>query len=138
MAARDLHDVLKLRSEVFVVEQDCVYLDPDGRDADPSTDHLWIRDDDGVVAAAARVLRGPERGVGAIGRIVTRPEVRSRGFAARLIDTGIAILDAEDTARIDLAAQAHLESYYERFGFRRVGDRYVEDDIPHVPMRRTR
>lgn len=136
LATRDLHDLLQLRSAVFVVEQDCAYLDVDGRDVEPTTEQLWCRDDRGI-AACVRLLRGPDPGVGSIGRIVTRPDVRSSGLARRLIERGIAILDADGIGHIDLSAQAHLEGYYERFGFVRAGPTYLEDGIPHVPMRRS-
>lgn len=136
LTARDLHDILQLRSAVFVVEQDCVYLDVDGRDTEPTTVHLWCRDAEGVTAGV-RILHGPEPGVGWIGRIVTRADMRSSGLAGRLIAESIAILEADGVRQIRLGAQAHLEGYYERFGFTRSGDAYVEDGIPHVPMARS-
>ena len=86
---------------------------------------------DGEVAALIRVLENG--GSRAIGRVVTAPAFRGQGLAARLIEQGIA--DHGDVP-LTLGAQAHLEGWYERFGFRRSGPGYVEDDIPHVPMRR--
>jgi ElaA protein len=86
---------------------------------------------DGEVAATIRVLdNGPSK---AIGRVATDARFRGRGLAARLIEQGIA--DYGDVP-LTLGAQAHLEGWYERFGFRRSGPGYDEDGIPHVPMRR--
>lgn len=134
LSVRDLYDILRLRSQVFVVEQACVFLDLDGRDHEPDAEHLWVRDHDGV-AATLRVL---DEGGGrwSIGRVVTRPDARSSGVGAALMQEAIARLDALGCAEILLAAQAHLADWYGRFGFEISGPGYVEDDIPHVPMRR--
>lgn len=132
---RDLYDILQLRSAVFVVEQDCAFLDLDGRDHEPATEHLWVRDDRGV-AATVRVLDEGD-GVWSIGRVVTRPDARSAGVAARLMRATIELLD-QRTGTIVLGAQAHLADWYGRFGFAVSGPGYDEDGIPHLPMRRER
>jgi predicted GNAT family N-acyltransferase len=126
----EVYALCRLRVDVFVVEQQCPYPELDGRDAEPATTHLWF-DDDGVVAATIRVLDdGDTR---AIGRVATAATHRGRGLAADLIRAGIDLCEGYP---ITLGAQAHLEGWYERFGFRRSGPGYVEDGIPHVPMRR--
>jgi predicted GNAT family N-acyltransferase len=126
----ELYALCRLRVDVFVVEQECAYPELDGRDVEPATVHLWL-ESDGEVAATIRVLDdGASR---AIGRVATATTFRGRGLAARLITEGIALCG---DVPITLGAQAHLESWYERFGFRRSGPGYVEDGIPHVPMRR--
>ena len=130
MSVRDLHDIRHLRSVVFVVEQDCVYNDVDGRDAEAGTVHHWIRVD-GVLAAYARLL-DDGAGVGQIGRVVTHADHRSCGHAARLISH---IVDTHD-GPLALDAQSHLVSWYERLGFSSAGPEFVEDGIPHTPMRR--
>lgn len=136
MSVRDLYDVLRVRSAVFVVEQDCVFLDLDGRDHEPTAQHLWIRDTTGVVAAV-RVLDEGD-GVASIGRVVTRPDARGRGHAARLMHEALAILDARGCTAVDIGAQAHLADWYAAFGFEISGPAYDEDGILHVPMRRSR
>ena len=83
------------------------------------------------MAATIRVL--DDGATRAIGRVATAPGHRGAGLAARLIEQGIALCDG---VPITLGAQAHLEGWYERFGFRRSGPGYDEDGIPHVPMRR--
>ena len=126
----EVYGLCRLRVDVFVVEQECPYPELDGRDVEPATVHLWL-ESEGEVAATIRVLDdGASR---AIGRVATATAFRGRGLAARLIDEGIALCG---DAPITLGAQAHLEGWYERFGFRRSGPGYVEDGIPHVPMRR--
>ncbi|RBY78987.1 GNAT family N-acetyltransferase [Geodermatophilus sp. TF02-6] len=126
----EVYGLCRLRVDVFVVEQECPYPELDGRDAEPSTVHLWFEDDGGV-AATIRVLDDGTSRV--IGRVATAATHRGRGLAARLIAAGIALCG---DVPVTLGAQAHLEGWYERFGFRRSGPGYVEDGIPHVPMRR--
>ena len=126
----ELYGILRLRVDVFVVEQNCPYPELDGRDTEPGTVHLWSADDDGTVLATIRVLEnGEDR---SIGRVATAVTARGRGLSALLVRRGIE-LSAGRT--IDIGAQAYLETWYERFGFRRSGPDYLEDGIPHLPMR---
>ncbi len=127
-----LYSILKLRVDVFVVEQDCVYPELDGRDLEPGAILLWATDS-GTVVATLRVLE--ETGGNArIGRVATAADHRGSGVAGALMQAAIEQLPGRD---IELHAQAHLEKWYERFGFRRSGPGYIEDGIPHVPMRRS-
>ncbi|GAA0435799.1 ElaA protein [Actinoplanes capillaceus] len=125
-----LYEILKLRSEVFVVEQECAYLDPDGRDVEPGTRHLWFAQGKRV-RAYLRILS--DHGVERIGRVVTAPEARGNGLAGRLISEALAVIGNRPAI---LHAQAHLAAYYTRFGFERSGPEYLEDGIPHIPMKR--
>ena len=126
----EVYGLCRLRVDVFVVEQECPYPELDGRDLEPATVHLWLESGK-EIAATIRVLDdGASR---AIGRVATAAGFRGQGLAARLMEEGIRLCG---DAPITLGAQAHLESWYERFGFRRSGPGYVEDGIPHVPMRR--
>ena len=126
----EVYGLCRLRVDVFVVEQECPYPELDGRDLEPATVHLWLESGE-EIAATIRVLDdGASR---AIGRVATAARFRGQGLAARLMEEGLRLSSA---APITLGAQAHLESWYERFGFRRSGPGYVEDGIPHVPMRR--
>jgi ElaA protein len=127
---RQLYGILRLRSEVFVVEQQCAYLDVDGRDVEPATRQLWFEDETGTVIATARVLDdGDAR---RIGRIVTHPDHRGDGLAAHLVEHFL----ATTTGPWRLDAQAYLVEWYERFGFTVAGPEYIEDGITHVPMAR--
>jgi ElaA protein len=127
---RVLYKILQLRSQVFVVEQECVFLDPDGRDLDPACRQLWVEGDDGEVAAAARVL--PDGDAQRIGRIVTAASARGQGLGRRLVEHVL----ATDPGPWVLDAQSHLADWYRTMGFDVAGDEYLDDGIPHVPMRR--
>jgi ElaA protein len=127
----ELYGLCRLRVDVFVVEQECPYPELDGRDLEPETVHLWF-EADGEPVATVRVLRGDGDGR-VIGRVATAAAYRNRGLAGQLLEAAIELCG---DAPISLGAQAYLESWYERFGFRRSGPGYVEDGIPHVPMHR--
>lgn len=127
-----LHEILRLRQDVFVVEQGCAYPDIDGRDLEPGTVQFWAGQ--GSVDATLRLLREPD-GTERIGRVATARASRGQGLAAQLIEAAIA---ESRSARITIDAQAHLEQWYGRFGFVRSGEDFVEDGITHLPMTRTR
>lgn len=121
-----LHGILRLRSDVFVVEQQCAYADIDGRDADLHTQHLWI-EEDGNVVATLRILQGD---VPQIGRIATRADRRGRGLGSLLLGAALARVSRP----VELKAQARLDRWYESFGFVRCSEEWVEDGIAHVLM----
>jgi ElaA protein len=125
-----LYGIMRVRSAVFVVEQDVVYLDFDGRDHEPGAVHLW-HELGGEVVSTIRLLHSGEDRV--IGRVATLPEARGQGLAAELIRKGIALSAGR---AVELGAQAHLDEWYASFGFVRYGEGYFEDAIPHVHMRR--
>ncbi|MEU7925210.1 GNAT family N-acetyltransferase [Micromonospora sp. NPDC049801] len=129
--ARTLHDLLKLRIDVFVVEQNCPYPELDGRDVEPGTRHVWLTDGDALMAYL-RILADPD-GVARIGRVVVAPAARGGGHAGRLM---AAALDLVGDQPCVLEAQSHLVAFYARHGFTVSGPEYVEDGIPHTPMRR--
>ena len=126
-----LYLILQLRAEVFVVEQNCVYADLDGRDLEPDARQLWI-ERDGAVLATLRLLTDPD-GAARIGRVVTAAAARGERLAATLMHRAIELAGPRP---IVLAAQSYLESWYAGFGFARDGAEFVEDGIAHVPMRR--
>jgi ElaA protein len=127
-----LYGILQLRSYVFVVEQTCVFLDPDGRDLEPGCRQLWIEDAHDRVIAAARVI--DEGDARRIGRIVTAPVHRRQGLGGALVDHVL----AHHAGPWVLDGQSQLVDWYRRYGFEVCGEEYVEDGIPHVPMRRER
>ena len=129
--ATTLYALLRLRTNVFVVEQQCPYPELDGRDCEPDTQHLWLADSAGPTAYL-RVLRAPD-GARRIGRVCTRADARSQGLAATLM---VAALEIDAAAPVVLDAQSHLSQWYQQFGFEQSGQPFVEDGIPHVPMRR--
>ncbi|WP_326560169.1 GNAT family N-acetyltransferase [Micromonospora sp. NBC_01796] len=129
--ARTLHDLLRLRIDVFVVEQECPYPELDGRDVEPGTRHLWL-EQDGAPVAYLRVLADPD-GVERIGRVVVAKQARGDGHAGRLMTEALALVGDRTSV---LEAQAHLAGFYARYGYTPTGPEYVEDGIPHLPMRR--
>ncbi|MDI6103256.1 GNAT family N-acetyltransferase [Actinoplanes sp. NEAU-A12] len=126
-----LYKILKLRSEVFVVEQECAYLDLDGRDIEFGTRHIWCERAD-EVTGYLRIL-ADEGGVERIGRVVTAPGARGAGLAGRLMKEALTVIGGRPAV---LDAQAHLAGFYARYGFEPTGPEFLEDGIPHVPMRR--
>ena len=125
----ELYELLRLRVDVFVVEQACPYPELDGRDAEPGTLHLWVPGPDGDVLSTLRVLEnGEDR---AIGRVCTAAGARGRGLSELLLRRGLELCAGR---RVDIGAQAYLEAWYGRFGFHRSGPDYVEDGIGHLPM----
>ncbi|MBK5221839.1 MAG: GNAT family N-acetyltransferase [Acidimicrobiia bacterium] len=124
-----LYEILRLRTDVFVVEQRCAYPELDGRDLEHAARHWWI-EEDAVPVAYLRVLTEAD-GTTRIGRVVTAPASRGRGLAAHLLHA--ALTDAPRPVVIH--AQAHLERWYRRFGFVISGPVFDEDGIDHLPMR---
>ena len=127
----DLYRALRLRAAVFVVEQECPYLDPDGRDLEPGTLHLWLEGQRGSMASYLRVLTDPD-GTRRIGRVVTDPAHRGAHLADRLLTAALEDAPGE----VVLSAQSHLTHLYARHGFVPDGGEYLDDGIPHTPMRR--
>ena len=127
-----LYEILRLRVDVFVVEQECPYPELDGRDLEPGARHFLV-EEEGRLVATLRLLAEPDSPWLRIGRVCTRASARGRGLSARLIT---AALEAAEDAPVRLDAQAHLVGLYSRLGFVPVGEQYLEDGIPHQPMTR--
>jgi len=130
LTAAQLHDILRLRVDVFVVEQKAAYPELDGRDLRPDTRHLWFEDVTGVTSYL-RVLADPG-GIHRIGRVVTAASARGRGLAARLMEAALTV-----PGEYVLDAQTYVQGFYARYGFAAEGEEYTDDDgIPHIRMRR--
>jgi len=131
----ELYALMRLRQQVFVVEQSCPYLDPDG--IDPRCSHLWTHDGDGPVAYLRIVPPGAVYDEPSLGRVVTAPPVRRSGLGRLLVAEGIARVEAAfGRTSIRIGAQLYLERFYASFGFARASPEYLEDGIPHVKMLR--
>jgi len=128
-----LYDLLRLRVDVFVVEQECPYPELDGRDLEPDAVMLWAEEDDQVLATVRLLVDHADDGM-RIGRVATAAAARGRGLAADLMRVALERC-AGRLVRLD--AQAHLEGWYARFGFVVDGPGFLEDGIPHVPMSRS-
>ena len=123
-----LYKILRLRSEIFVVEQSSIYLDLDGHDTDPQTRHIWINNSDEPVSYL-RVLSEPDGN--RIGRVATSVEFRGRGLATELLEY---VADLTE-GKLTLHAQSHLADWYKSLGYVVTGEEFDDGDgIPHLPM----
>lgn len=135
LSARELHELIRLRVDVFVVEQNCPYAELDGLDL--NAHHVLGHDEEGRLMACARILPPEHGGLPHIGRVVVHPDVRGKGLAHELMTTALdALHRIHGSRRSELAAQAHLEAFYSAHGYERTGADYDLDGIPHVDMRR--
>ena len=126
-----LYKILRMRADVFVVEQDCAFPELDGRDIEATARLYWSAGEDGAVLATVRLLHdGDDR---RIGRVATAPGARGYGYAGILMARAV---EASGRRAIHLDAQDRLEAWYGRFGFARSGADFLEDDIVHIPMTR--
>lgn len=128
-----LHAFLKLRSDIFVVEQNCVFSDMDGRD--PACEHLCGFAGNDLVAYLRLVPPGLKSPEAALGRLVVDKDHRGHGHSRRAIELGL-VRCAEKYAGVPvrIQAQAHLAVFYASMGFTQIGAEYLEDGIPHVDM----
>lgn len=133
LSPQELYAILKLRSEVFVVEQNCVYLDTDNKDQ--LSFHLsgWIGNE---LVAYARILPpGLAFQEASIGRVVTNPQYRKTGAGRELMQQAIEkTLKQFDVSAIKIGAQLYLLNFYTSLGFQISGPEYMEDGIPHIEM----
>lgn len=129
----ELYAILKLRVDVFVVEQACPYPEIDGRDEDSL--HVWL-EEDGEILAYLRVLdRGVESEYVSIGRVIAAR--RRQGLGSEIMKAGIRVAQEHFHAEaIYLEGQVYAQGFYENLGFRQISEPYLEDNIPHIKMLR--
>ncbi|WP_099023541.1 GNAT family N-acetyltransferase [Mycolicibacterium palauense] len=133
--AATLYELLKLRVEVFVVEQACAYPELDGRDLLAETRHFWLESPEGEVICTLRLMEEHTGGVKSfrIGRLCTKQSARGQGHTTQLLQAALAEV-GDYPCRIN--AQTYLEEMYRQHGFARDGAEFVDDGIPHIPMLR--
>ena len=139
LTTNELYDLLKLRIDIFVVEQTCFYPDLDDHDRHPQTQHLFCYQND-VMTAYLRILPTGLTYLNyiSIGRVVIAPCARGTGLGHELMRVGLAqCLKYFPNDTVKISAQEHLEKYYNQHGFERVSEIYLEDDIPHIAMLKT-
>lgn len=136
LSLAQLYQLLKLRQEVFVVEQNCPYLDADGEDL--HAEHLFARCDDGSMTAYARLYQAiGAQSYSRIGRVLTAQSSRRTGLGRELMRRSIDYLKKRSpNAPIRVGAQVYLLKFYQDFGFKPIGEEYLEDGIPHIDMER--
>jgi ElaA protein len=132
----ELYQLLLLRSEVFVVEQNCVYQDID--DKDPYAIHLFFEDNGQIQAYARLFAPGAYFSRASIGRVVVRQRLRRTGLGHLLMHKAVEVVAVElEQTEIEISAQLYLKDFYELHGFLVIGTTYLEDDIPHIKMIRS-
>jgi ElaA protein len=133
--ARAIHDLFQLRVDVFVVEQSCIYREVDGLDL--GSEHILGYNESGELVAYARLIPACMTEPAHIGRVIVRRQERGQGMAHQLLEQVLEHLSrTTGTKRSVLEAQTHLESFYARHGFERIGPDHDLDGIPHVTMER--
>ncbi|MFQ3545108.1 GNAT family N-acetyltransferase [Halobacillus rhizosphaerae] len=133
LTTNELYEILKVRTEIFVVEQECPYPEVDGRDKECL--HVWI-EEEGEISAYCRLVPPVKYGGNySIGRVLVVKGKRGAGYARSIMNKAIELLKEEGhTEFIFLQGQEHLRNFYGSFGFKEVSEVYLEDDIPHVDM----
>jgi len=133
LSLEELYFILQLRSEVFVVEQDCIYQDIDAKDQNAL--HIIGKKDTKIIAYT-RVFKGGDYFKEAsIGRVVVSLKDRHLNYGQQIMEASIvAIKNNYDTSEIKISAQKYLENFYNNLGFKTIGDPYLEDGIPHIAM----
>lgn len=135
LAVNELYDILRLRSAIFVVEQNCVYLDLDGKDK--LALHLFGEFEGKIVAYSRLFKPGITFDNASIGRVVVDANFRDRKWGHELMREAIAgIKNHFGESKITIGAQLYLKKFYESHGFIQISDMYLEDDIPHIEMKR--
>jgi ElaA protein len=134
LTTNEFHDIIALRLKAFVVEQNCSYLDLDGKDK--KCYHLICRDGFGKVVATARILPpGIAYPEVSIGRVVLDQEMRGKGIGHQLMEQSMKFINEEfGIVPVRISAQKHLENFYKTHRFISTGKEYLEDEIPHVEM----
>jgi ElaA protein len=136
LSITELYEALQLRSEVFVVEQNCVYQDIDGKDEKAL--HVLGYFNDELVAYSRLFNKGYYFEEASIGRVVVSPKYRDKKFGHDLMRVSIgAIKDNFSQTAITISAQEYLKKFYESHGFVQTSEMYLEDDIPHIEMKRS-
>lgn len=130
---RHLYDVLKLRQDIFIIEQNCIYDDMDGLDA--KSRHVLLLDAGNILAGYLRIvppdIKFEEY---SLGRIAVKKDYRGQGLGRKIVQKGIDTVRSSGARNIRIEAQAHLEDFYKETGFITVSGIYSVDDIPHLQM----
>ena len=131
LSLTELYDILKLRVDIFVVEQNCPYHEID--DKDKNAYHVFLKDDDGIQAYLRVIGAGAAFDEVSIGRVVTRK--RRCGLGTKILEAGIKTAKEKmNASKIEIEAQTYARSLYEKVGFQKVSEEFLEDGIPHIRM----
>ena len=133
LSPQDIYSILQLRSEVFVVEQNCVYQDID--DKDQYALHILLKKDDYLIGYSRIFKAGDYFKEASIGRVLVKKQERNNRHGSHLMELSIkAIKDYFKENIVKISAQTYLKKFYNKQGFDSIGDEYLEDGIPHITM----
>lgn len=131
LSIEELYEILQVRFAVFIVEQDCIYQEVDGKDQ--YCYHVYLKDDTGIKAYLRVVDKGISHEEVSIGRVLTTE--RGIGLGKRILSEGIKVARERMNAdRIIIEAQSYAREFYEKVGFKQVSEEFMEDGIPHIKM----
>lgn len=133
LKGEEIYEILKIRNEVFIVEQQCAYLDCDGKDREAY--HLFLEVNKGIVAYLRILQKGVSYDEISIGRVLVNKNHRRKGIAQEMMIKAIKFIEENLNEReVRIEAQEYLVDFYRGFGFEEVSDMYLEDGIPHIEM----
>lgn len=129
-----LYEILKLRQEVFIVEQDCPYLDADGKDL--NAHHIILKRESEIIAYTRVLSKGISyENYSSIGRVINKKNARGQGIGKLLMEYSVKkTLELYPNDPIKISAQTYLHDFYTNLGFKKIGEGYLEDEIPHQAM----
>lgn len=132
----EFHNILQLRINVFVVEQDCPYPELDNKDKTAMHLFAYLEGSSNEIIAYTRIFKpGDYYKEAAFGRVVVHPAYRKQQLGYELIKKTIEAIETQfNTSKIKIGAQTYLKQFYESFGFKQADDAYIEDGIPHIYM----
>lgn len=132
LSLNELYNIMQLRSQVFVVEQNCIYQDLD--DIDKISYHLFIKGNNDMIKAYLRIFE-KDKDTAQIGRVVTEEKERKKGYATKLMEKGIQLIKNEmKKDKVYLEGQVYCKDLYLKLGFEIISDEFLEDGIPHYKM----
>ncbi len=136
LTAEEFHDILRVRIGVFIIEQNCPYPEIDGKDKDAY--HVFGMNEENEIVAVSRILKkGISYDECSIGRVATSSKARMTGFGIEMMKFTLEKIESLfGKTDVRISAQEYLKSFYEKFGFVKVSESYLEDDIPHIEMLR--
>lgn len=133
LTTEELYKILKLRNEIFIVEQNCPYVDCD--DKDYNAYHLFLEQNNNIVAYLRILDKGISYDEISVGRVVVSKDYRGKRIATEILLEAIKFIETVlNEKEIRISAQAHLIEFYGAVGFDSVSEEYLEDDIPHIEM----
>ncbi len=132
LTASDIYKILKLRQDIFIIEQDCIYEDIDN--LDQSSEHLMLFDGETLVAYSRIVPPGKKFEDYSIGRIIVEKGYRGKNFGREIVKKSLSILKERNADIVRIEAQEYLLDFYTSLGFRAISDSYPVDGIPHIEM----